>query len=95
MIHLVMVERFSNIKWYKYNHKYTGTSDTQFFFNTITESQHSSTRQVIFTFTFVDGRTDELTIKMHGSGTGGGEMEEKVTIKIIYEIISNNRVLEI
>ena len=49
-----------------------GTSDTQFFFNTITESQHSSTRQVIFTFTFADGRTDELTIKMHGSGTGGG-----------------------
>ena len=49
-----------------------GTSDTQFFFNTITESQHSSTRQVIFTFTFADGRTDELTIKMHGSDDSGG-----------------------
>ena len=49
-----------------------GTSDTQFFFNTITESQHSSTRQSILTFTFADGRTDELTIKMHGSGGGGG-----------------------
>ena len=49
-----------------------GTSDTQFFFNTITESQHSSTRQVIFTFTFADGRTDELTIKMHGSDDSDG-----------------------
>ena len=28
--------------------------------------------QSILTFTFADGRTDELTIKMHGSGGGGG-----------------------
>ena len=49
-----------------------GTSDTQFFFNTITESQHSSTRQSILTFTFADGRTDELTIKMLGSDDSGG-----------------------
>ena len=49
-----------------------GTSDTQFFFNTITESQHSSTRVVYLTFTFADGRTDTLQFNLIGSGTGGG-----------------------
>ncbi len=51
-----------------------GTSDTQFFINTITESQHSSIRQIILTFTFADGRTDQLTLRLHGSGEddGGG-----------------------
>ena len=49
-----------------------GTSDTQFFFNTITESQHSAVRQIILTFTFADGRTDELTLKLHGSGEDDG-----------------------
>jgi len=49
-----------------------GTSDTQFFFNTKTESQHSAVRQIILTFTFADGRTDELTLKLHGSGEDDG-----------------------
>ena len=49
-----------------------GTSDTQFFFNTITESQHNSTRVVYLTFTFADGRTDTLQFNLIGSGTGGG-----------------------
>ena len=50
----------------------TSNSQTQFFFNTKTESQHSTTRTVILTFTFPNSSgTDELTINLIGSGTGG------------------------
>lgn len=50
----------------------TSNAQTQFFFNSKTESQHSSTRVVYLTFTFADGRTDELQINLIGSGGGGG-----------------------
>ena len=50
----------------------TTNAQTQFFFNSKTESQHSSTRVVYLTFTFADGRTDELQINLIGSGGGGG-----------------------
>ena len=51
----------------------SSNAQTQFFFNSKTESQHSSTRQVILTFTFPNSSgTDELTINLIGSGTGGG-----------------------
>ena len=51
----------------------SSNAQTQFFFNSKTEAQHSSTRQVILTFTFPDSSgTDELTISLIGSGTGGG-----------------------
>ena len=51
----------------------TSNAQTQFFFNSKTEAQHSSTRQVILTFTFPNSSgTDQLTINLIGSGTGGG-----------------------
>ena len=52
----------------------TSNAQTQFFFNSKTEAQHSSTRQVILTFTFPNSSgTDELRINLIGSGDDGGD----------------------
>ena len=52
----------------------TSNAQTQFFFNSKTEAQHGSTRQVILTFTFPNSSgTDELRINLIGSGDDGGD----------------------
>ena len=52
----------------------TSNAQTQFFFNSKTEAQHSSTRLVILTFTFPNSSgTDELRINLIGSGDDGGD----------------------
>tara|TARA_Y100000766_G_scaffold280408_1_gene290204 strand:- start:555 stop:2477 length:1923 start_codon:yes stop_codon:yes gene_type:complete len=50
----------------------TNTNQTQFFVNTITETQHANTNQFTVTFTFDDSSTRSMTVTLQGSGTGGG-----------------------